>query len=265
MHSYQEVCESAARAGGRVLLDWFGKIQVTEKAPKDLVTEADLASQKAIEALISDAFPEHGFLGEEGGSSVARVSADQPYRWIVDPLDGTTNYVHKFPGFSVSVALQEHSELVVGTIFDPIAEDCYTAARGEGAFLNGSPIAVSGCDRLREALVAASFSADVERNSAEISRFLAVLVECQALRRLGSAALNLAYLASGMLDGYWATSVKTWDVAAGALLVAEAGGTLTDVDGGPFDLDRPSFAAAATDRLHQQLVGCLAASVEPGA
>jgi myo-inositol-1(or 4)-monophosphatase len=257
MQAYERVCESAARAGGRVLLDWLGKIQVTEKAPKDLVTEADVASQRAIQQLIADSFPEHGFLGEEGDPPNGKVSCNQPFRWIVDPLDGTTNYVHQFPGFSVSVALEHEGELIVGAVFDPLTEECFLATKGKGTFLNGEPISVSYCELLNNALVAASFSANVDAESAEIARFLAVLVECQALRRLGSAALNLAYVAAGRLDAYWATSVKTWDVAAGVLLVREAGGIVTGIDGGEFDLSRPTFAAAATDGLHRELLQCL--------
>lgn len=259
MQAYIDVCEAAARQGGRVLMDWLGRIEAREKAPKDLVTEADVASQEAIAKLILDAFPDHGFLGEESGADGARVSRpDEEYCWVVDPLDGTTNYVHQFPNFSVSVALEQRGQLLAGTIFDPISDECFVATRGGGAFLNGQPLRVSSCGQLREALVAASFSADVDRTSEEISGFLEVLVECQALRRIGSAALNLAYLAAGRLDGYWATSVKPWDVAAGVLLIQEAGGVLTGIDGGPFDLARPLFAAAATPDLHAQLLDCLA-------
>ena len=259
MQSYEDVCEAAAREGGRVLLDWFGKINAREKAPKDLVTEADLASQDAIRRLLSDAFPKHDFLGEE--DTEATVATGSAFRWIVDPLDGTTNYVHRFPGFSVSVALEHDGVVEVGTVFDPISGECFTAAAGRGAFLNGDRLAVSNCERLSEALVAASFSTAVDRNSIEVTSFLAVLVEAQAMRRLGSAALNLAYLAAGRLDAYWATSVKTWDVAAGLLLVREAGGIVTGVTGGDFQLSEPAFAAAATEPLHRQMLDCIGRAV----
>lgn len=256
MHEYFTVCEQAARMGGRVLLDWQGRINPREKAPKDLVSEADLASQQAIYEIIHRAFPNHDFLGEEGDPS-ENAQLESEFRWIVDPLDGTINYVHRLPAFSVSVALECRGEVQVGVVYDPIADECFSAVRGAGAFLNGEKIYVSNCESLREALAAASFSAGVARDSEEISRFLDVLVKCQALRRMGSAALNLAYLATGRLDAYWATSVKVWDVAAGLLLVREAGGLISGVDGEPFDLSRPQFAAAATSALHTELVSTL--------
>lgn len=253
MHDYLTVCERAARRGGRVLLDWQGRINPREKAPKDLVSEADLASQKAIYEIVHSEFPDHDFLGEEA-DSLQTDERKSEYRWIVDPLDGTVNYVHRLPAFSVSVALEHLGEIQAGVVYDPIADECFTAVRGAGAFLNGEKISVSDCDSLRTALVAASLAAGVSRDSPEIDRFLNVLVECQALRRLGSAALNLAYLAAGRLDAYWATSVKVWDVAAGVLIVEEAGGLVSGVNGEPFDLFRPQFAAAATAALHAELL-----------
>jgi myo-inositol-1(or 4)-monophosphatase len=256
MHEYLAVCEQSARKGGQVLLDWQGRINPREKAPKDLVSEADLASQQAICEIIHAAFPTHDFLGEEG-DSVEIEHRESEFRWIVDPLDGTVNYVHGLPAFSVSVALEHRGAVQAGVVYDPMADECFSAVRGEGAFLNGEKISVSDCHSLRMALAAASFSAAVSRDSQEISRFLEVLVECQALRRLGSAALNLAYLAAGRLDAYWATSVKAWDVAAGLLLVREAGGLVSGIDGEPFDLLRPRFAAASTSALHAELIATL--------
>jgi len=256
MHQYITVCEQAARKGGQVLLDWQGRINPREKAPKDLVSEADFASQQAIYEIIHGTFLDHDFLGEEGDPS-GNAKRESEFRWIVDPLDGTVNYVHRLPAYSVSVALERRGELQVGVVYDPIADECFSAVRGEGAFLNGVEISVSDCESLCTALVAASLSAGVSRDSEEISRFLDVLVECQALRRLGSAALNLAYVAAGRLDAYWATSVKVWDVAAGLLLVQEAGGLMSGVAGEPFDLSRPQFAAAATSTLHAELVATL--------
>ncbi|MDA1051042.1 MAG: inositol monophosphatase family protein [Planctomycetota bacterium] len=256
MHDYIRVCEDAARKGGAVLLDWQGRINPREKAPKDLVSEADLASQQVIYEIIHDAFPDHDFLGEEG-DPVEHERRESEFRWIVDPLDGTVNYVHRLPAFSVSVALEHRGQPQAGVVYDPIADECFSAVRGEGAFLNGVKISVSSCESLRTALVAASFSAGVSRESEEISRFIDVLVECQTLRRLGSAALNLAYLAAGRIDAYWATSVKVWDVAAGLLLVQEGGGHTSGIEGEPFVLARPQFAAAATSALHEELVATL--------
>lgn len=256
MHDYITVCELSARKGGQVLLDWQGRINPREKAPKDLVSEADLASQEAIYEIIHSEFPGHDFLGEEGNSAMIEERKSD-FRWIVDPLDGTVNYVHRLPAYSVSVALEHRGQVQAGVVYDPVADECFSAVRGKGAFLNGEKILVSTCISLRTALAAASLSAGVSRDSPEVSRFLSVLVECQALRRLGSAALNLAYLAAGRFDVYWATNVKVWDIAAGLLLVQEAGGLMSGVEGEPFELLRPQFAAAATPALHTELIATL--------
>lgn len=251
MSEYLQAAESAARAGGAVLLDWMDRFQAREKAPKDLVSEADLASQELIQRRLLEQFPDHGFLGEEDGTSVE--GADGRFRWIVDPLDGTANYVHRVPQFAVSIALECDGQIVAGVVFDPVADECFTTAAGGGAQLNGAAIAVSDVTALDQALVVASFSPYIRRDSPEIEHFADVLVACQTLRRTGSAALNLAYLAAGRFDGYWATSTKTWDVAAGFLLVREAGGVLTDLGGGPADHNRPIFVASATPALHDEL------------
>jgi myo-inositol-1(or 4)-monophosphatase len=262
MPDYLTICEAAARAGGRELLEWLGRINPREKAPKDLVTEADLASQQKIRAMALEAFPDHAFLGEEDDHELVRNTEDAEYRWIVDPLDGTTNFVHQMPAFCVSVALERRGEVIVGVIYDPISEECFSGTKGGGAHLNGQPIRASCCTVLREALVAASLSAGVQRESEEIQRFLEVLAECQALRRLGSAALNLAYLACGRLDGYWATSVKTWDVAAGILIAEEAGAVITNLTGGVVELANPRLVGAATAELCGALCRALALGAE---
>lgn len=250
MPDYVTVCEEAARAGAKDLLDRWADFAVREKAPKDLVTEADEASQKTIQQLVLGYFPDHGFLGEEGTDI---RGADARFRWIVDPLDGTANYVHRVPEFTVSVALECEGELVAGAILNPISNECFTAARGEGTRLNGRKIQVSDVEAMADALIAVSFSPGLDRNSPEISNFINVLTASQSLRRTGSAALNLAFLAAGRYDGYWATSTKIWDIAAGVLLVQEAGGVVTAPDGGPLDLDRAKFVAAANPKLHDAL------------
>ncbi len=264
MSDFATICEQAARAGGEVLLGFRGQVTVQQKAPKDLVTEADFAAQRTIKKILLDAYPAHDFLGEEDSALEPERGPDgayQPtrceYRWIVDPLDGTTNYVHQLNAYAVSVALQRHGQVIVGTVYDPVMQECFTAKLGCGATLNGQPIATSRCCRLADALVAASFSPNVRRGSLEITRFTEVLYACHAVRRLGSAALNLAYVAAGRLDAYWATSVKSWDVAAGLLLVTEAGGVVSNVEGKIFDLAQPNFAAASTGLLHRELVEIL--------
>jgi myo-inositol-1(or 4)-monophosphatase len=254
MTDYLMVCEQASRAGGQVLLDWVNRFSVREKGRFDLVTEADVASQETIRGIVLGAFPDHGFLGEEGGGV---EPAGSGFRWIVDPLDGTTNYVHRVPQFAVSVALECRGELIAAAVYDPTADECYTAAAGQGAFLNGRPIQVSGVDRLEHALVAVSFPANIARNAADITAFIEVLLASQSVRRMGSAALNLAYVAAGRFDGCFATETKSWDVAAGWLLVREAGGIVADVDGQPANLGRARFCAASTKSLHRELLAAL--------
>ena len=258
MSDFIKVCEQAARAGGDVLLKWQQRIQAREKGPKDLVTQADIESQEVIRGILLKAFPDHRFLGEEDPhGEVGEPPAKGEYCWVVDPLDGTANYVHGLQSFAVSIALRCGGDVVTGTVYDPIRDECYNAIRGEGAWLNGAAIAVSGCRVLEQALVAVSFPASVPRGCEEIAGFIEVLHRSRAVRRLGSAALNLSYLAAGRLDGYWASSVKIWDVAAGVLLVQEAGGVVSGPGGGQFDLDAPKLATAATSELHAEMIGAL--------
>ena len=250
LSNFLQVGEQAARAGGAVLQSWLGKFQTREKAPADLVTDADLASQQAIHQLLTTAFPDHGFLGEE------QQGVDRPgeYRWIVDPLDGTTNYVHQLPNYCVSIALEHLGQAIVAVVFDPTWNECYTAIRGRGAHLNGRALQASNIRQLSAALVACSFPAQVQPGAPEIAVFLEVLYRAQAIRRMGSAALNLCHLAAGRFDGYWTGDTKTWDVAAGALIVTEAGGVLTCLDGTPFDHAVPRFLAASTPELHAEML-----------
>jgi myo-inositol-1(or 4)-monophosphatase len=256
MASYLEICEQAARAGGAVLLDWRDRITAREKGPRDLVTEADFASQRAIAEIIETAFPDHAFLGEEDieGQKAQAEASTSGFRWIVDPLDGTVNYVHGMNNFSVSIALEQEGSMIAGVVYDPVADECYAAAVGQGATLNGKPIAVSNCQQLEEALIAASFSAGTRSDSMEVARFAEVLGQCQAIRRLGSAALNLSYAAAGRLDAYWADSVKIWDIAAGVLILQEAGGVVSHLDGGAYQSEDPKIVVAATPSLHEQLL-----------
>lgn len=256
MREFLSVCEQAARAGGAVLLDWQHRFTPREKGLRDLVTEADVASQKAIRDILLGHFPSHDFLGEEDASfpAEAKTSGNSEFRWIVDPLDGTANYVHHMPAFAVTIALQRAGETVLGIVFDPIANEFFHAVKGEGAWLAGRKIESSGCNSPEQAMVAVSFAPNVPRGSVEIARFVEALHSCQSVRRLGSAALNLAYLAAGRLDAYWATSVKIWDVAAGLLMVEEAGGSVSHISGGPLDLNNPEFLASASQPLHAEML-----------
>ena len=264
MPEHLRICEQAARAAGEILLDRRGRFTVREKGPKDLVTDADEAAQAVIRKIVLESHPDYAFLGEEDGQEDVSTSenrsdeaASNQFRWIVDPLDGTINYVHGLPSYGVSVALESGGNILAGVVFDPVLDECYCAAAGCGAYMNGQEIRVSGCTLAREALVAASLPADPARNCVEIRRFVEILHDVQAVRRLGSAALSLCYVASGRLDGYFASTVKSWDVAAGVLIVREAGGVVTSLDGGKFCLERPELVCAATPTFHAAVVETL--------
>jgi len=258
--SFLNVCLEAAERGGQALLDWQDRFEPREKGPRDLVSQADLAAQEAIRDCILKSFPGHDFLSEEDAAD-RKSQGLQPieerrsdYRWIVDPLDGTTNYVHHMPGYAVSIALQRGTQIELGVIYDPLTKETFVAERGKGATLNGRALKTSGCTALDKALVAVSFSAHVDRDSLEIRRFVEVLLASQSVRRLGSAALNLCYVAAGRLDAYFATSVSIWDVAAGLLIAEEAGAKISALDGSAIDLDRPELIAAASTELLSGLV-----------
>jgi myo-inositol-1(or 4)-monophosphatase len=262
---YLRICEHAARVAGQILLDHRGQFTVREKGPGDVVTDADEAAQRTIRRIVLEAYPKHGFLGEESFEDELRppecgVSSEPraELRWIVDPLDGTINYVHDLPSYGVSIALESGCQLLVGVVFDPVLDECYTAAAGCGAYRNGQRIAVSACELAEQALVGASFPTNPQRDCIEIRRFIEVLHTVQAVRRLGAASLNLCYVASGRLDGYFASTAQSWDVAAGVLIVREAGGIVTGLDGSGFCLERPALACASTPTCHAQLVEALA-------
>ncbi len=253
------VCESAARAGARELLAWRDRFQTREKAPADLVTDADLASQAAVHAVITSQFPSHDFIGEEHEYDAGLLDGDRLV-WIVDPLDGTTNYVHGYPCYAVSVALARGRELLAGVIYDPVRDECFAAEQGCGAWLNGSRLQTSDTTSVAEALVAVSLPPRVHRDAPDLADFIRVVQVSQAVRRTGSAALNLAYVACGRLDAFGATHIHVWDVAAGVLLIREAGGVVTGRDGGEFDLRNPHFVSAAGTKLHHDLLRVLSPS-----
>lgn len=249
----------AALAGGKILREQLGKAAVREKAPADLVTDADIASQRAIELLLASRFPNFAFLGEESSESdrAAAIATGKPL-WVVDPLDGTANFVHRLPSFSVSIALVEDGQSTVGVVYEPIVGTMYAADATGQVTRDGRPIRGSGCTRLDKAMVCCSFPPGVRRHDPDVDQFLNVLEKSQSLRRLGSAALNLCYLAEGCLDAYWATSIKTWDVAAGYLIAKSAGVTFSRFDGSDFDLWRPQFVASSSPELQAQMLQCLA-------
>ncbi len=261
-NDHLHVALAAARAGADELMARYKSRVVSEKAPKDLVTDADLAAQTAIRAILESSYPSYAFVGEEEGENeppadVRSGADDAPPCWVVDPLDGTVNYVHGLQGFAVSIGLYARGKMRLGVIYDPISQDCFTAIDGQGARCNDRVMKTSDIKTLDQSLVACSFHAGVTSDSPEVSRFLRLLERCQSLRRLGSCALNMCYVADGRLDAYWATNVAAWDSAAGTVIAREAGAVLTGYDGGPFDDWEPKFAVAATPALHTALVAQL--------
>lgn len=255
--TYQAAAQAAARLAGKVLEEWGEKFTVSEKGPSDLVTEADVAAQRAIFDLLHGRFPSHGFLGEEG----LNRPGNSEFRWVIDPLDGTSNYVHRFPYYCVSIGLEWNRELVVGVVFDPTRNEMFSAAKGLGATLNDKPIRPSRFSSLSQALVIASFPPAATCDSPAVQRFMRILPKAQAVHRSGSAALNLAYVASGRLEGFWSTSLKPWDMAAGALLVTEAGGRITRTTGQPLDIEVSDLLATNGLGLHEELVSALTDTV----
>ncbi len=213
----RKTAEEAARRGGQVLEEWASKFTVSEKSQFNLVTEADVASQNAIFELIQNAFPDHGFLGEEEGQSKDHTASG--VRWIIDPLDGTSNYVHRFPYYGVSIGVEVDGELKVGVVYDPNRDEMFSAAIGEGVTVNGQAIRPSTRDSLDTALVMASLPLVAGPDDPPVKRFVHLLTKAQHLQRTGSAALNLAYVAAGRMEAYWSSSLKPWDMAGGAVLV----------------------------------------------
>ena len=254
-----QIAMDAAQSAGEILCEMLETAAVKEKAPKDLVTDADIAAQQCIENRILAAFPSHHFLGEESSiSTVDRTAMSQvDWLWVVDPLDGTVNYVHRLPNFAVSIALMNCGKSVLGVVFDPMANEMYAASLGQGATVNGRKLQCSGCTKLNSALIAASFPPQIQRDSVEVAQFVEVLVRSQSVRRLGSAALNLCYVAQGRLDAYWAGFLKVWDIAAGSLIATEAGSILTKQNGRPFDPWDGELMATGSELLSRELGDCL--------
>ena len=245
------VAEAApiALEAGALLREFYARGVETEyKTDVDLVTEADRTSEKLILDRLSAVFPDHGIFGEEG----TRQRLDSTYRWYVDPLDGTTNFAHGFPVFCVSLGLEHRppgtaenadGELVAGLIYDPLRDELFVTEKGKGAYLNGRRLQTSKTPRLAEALLATGFPSRSRHQNPNVHFYHEFTMRSHGVRRAGSAALDLAYVACGRIDGYWEFRLNPWDTAAGALLVLEAGGTLTRFDGSPFRLDSQEVLA----------------------
>jgi myo-inositol-1(or 4)-monophosphatase len=251
-----KVAVVAAKQAGTILLERYEKPhQIQHKGSIDIVTEADLASEELILDVLHHNLPGTKILSEESFSSYSNIP-DVPV-WIIDPLDGTTNFAHNFPWFSVSIAFYENSKSQTGVIFSPIQNELFCATSGGGAWLNDRPIEVSKVDLLQKALVATGFPYDVqERPDSIIAMLKAVLTHSQGVRRPGAATLDLAYLACGRLDAFWEVGLKPWDTAAGYLLVEEAGGTLSSFTGTTFSPFFPELLAS-NSLLHEELIALL--------
>ena len=229
---------------------------IRKKGTIDLVTEVDLECERMCRAVLAERFPDHDVLAEELSSGPGEP-ARSPYRWVFDPLDGTTNYAHGLPIFCSSLALQIAGEPEVGAVYDPTRKELFTAERGQGSFLNGQRLDVSHAERLIDSLLVTGFPYDVHAHATDlVGLFGEFLGTARAVRRLGSAALDLCYVAAGRFDAFWEQHLKPWDVAAGALMVTEAGGRITGMDGSAFD-PAAAHLVASNGRIHDAMVGVI--------
>ena len=244
-----------AMHAGRVQMAHFGAadLQVDKKGTIDLVTNIDVAIEREFRALIAERFPDHAVLGEEF-EQAGQWDRIPEYCWVFDPIDGTTNYAHGLPIFCCSVALEIRGVPVVAAVFDPNRQELFTAERGQGARLNGKPLRVSSCASLIDSLLVTGFHYDVQRDPAELmALFTQFITRARAVRRLGSAALDLCYVAAGRFEGFWEQKLHPWDVAGGALLVEEAGGRVTGVDGTAYS-SRSGSVLATNGHVHDQML-----------
>jgi myo-inositol-1(or 4)-monophosphatase len=246
--------DAATRAGALLRAHAGGPREVRSKrGPNDLVTEMDRRAEALVVETIGASFPDHAILAEERGA----IPGTSAHRWIIDPLDGTTNYAHGFPVYCVSIALEIEGSVVLGVVYDPNRDECFVAERGRGATVNGAPLRVSATTRLCDSLVSTGYQYDIrrpERNN--LAEHAALLRRSHSVREIGSAVVNQAAVAGGRLDAFWELSLGAWDVAAGALLVQEAGGTVTDTRGGPLDLAAPSIVAS-NGTIHDEILKVL--------
>ena len=233
-----------AREAGALLMQRLGSAKVSHKGDIELVTEADLASEKLIIEKIQSYYPQHGILAEESGEAVLVGGKRSEWKWVIDPLDGTTNYAHGYPCFCVSIALEHAGVLEIGVVYDPVRDEMFAAERGQGATLNDRKIRVSSVDELNKSLVCTGFPYNVRERLDFTRDFANFTMAAQAVRRDGSAAIDLAYVACGRFDGFWENGLSPWDIAAGALLIEEARGRVSDFDDQPLSIYNPKVVAS---------------------
>lgn len=244
-----------ARDAGQILLEKFGrKINISMKGDINLVTEADLASEKLIIERIKSYYPKHSILAEEAGNAV--VLGDSTWKWIIDPLDGTTNFAHGYPCFCVTIALEHEGKIVLGVTFDPTRNELFAAEKGQGATLNNKPIRVSETEKLGNALLVTGFPYNFKQKENFARHLTDFLLQSRGVRRDGSAAIDMAYVACGRFDGFWEEGLNAWDVAAGVLLIEEAGGSVTYYDGSPFSVYSPPICAS-NGLIHHEMLQVL--------
>jgi myo-inositol-1(or 4)-monophosphatase len=254
MSEYLDIAIKAAREAGSLLTRMQAThFTIEKKGEVNLVTDADRGAEALIKEIILEKFPGHDFMGEEGTASTLKSR----YLWVVDPLDGTTNYAHHFPVWCVSICLLEDGSPIAGCVYNPNLDECFTAERGNGAYLNSRRIEISKISTLLESLLATGFPYDIrESPNNNLIEFSTFAVRAQAIRRAGSAALDLAYVASGRFDGYWEFKLSPWDIAAGSLLVEEAGGKLTNWSGDKFDIFKGEIVAS-NRLIHDEMLAVL--------
>lgn len=240
-----------ARQSGTLLREKFSHAHTIHyKGDINIVTEADQFSENLIIGAIKHRFPEHGILSEESPA----IAGTGKIRWIIDPLDGTTNYAHGYPVFCVSIALESDGKIILGVIYDPMREEMFVATRGEGSYMNDKKIKVSNHDDISKCLLATGFPYDIrESKENNLDYFNWMAKKCQAIRRAGAAALDLAYLAAGRFDGFWELKLKPWDTAAGCLMVEEAGGTVSDLSGNDWTISSPNVLAS-NGFIHKKMI-----------
>ena len=253
---YLDAAVEIAREAGALLADFFERhIAFEVKGEFDLITEADRSSEKLIVERLRSRFPTHAIVAEEGGGA----AGSSEYRWYVDPLDGTTNFAHSFPMFNVTLGLERAGEVIAGVIFDPVRQEMFTAERGGGAYLNGRRMRVSGIRCLAESLGSTGFPSRKRSHNVNIHFYYQLAMASHGVRRTGSAALDLAYVACGRLDFFWEFGLKPWDQAAGTLLVTEAGGKVTDMRGDPHSITQSDDLLADNSTIHDEVLHAFAA------